>query len=59
MASLLGKLYNLDASEALKYTSDYHDMRVPKRSKSPQTVVQFDQVKRVLGKSSPFTIFKD
>lgn len=44
---ILSYLYRLTATEAMRRVQAYHDCRmVPQRAKSPQTVVQRDQVKR-------------
>lgn len=46
---LLAYLYRLQASEAMKRVQAYHDCRIdPQGAKSPQTVAQRDQVKRLV-----------
>jgi len=46
---LLAYLYRITASEAMKRVQAYHDCRIdPQGAKSPQTVVQRDQVKRLV-----------
>lgn len=42
---MLGRLYNLPYSTALRYTQGYHDTRMyPQGVRSPQTAVQRAQV---------------
>jgi hypothetical protein len=49
LALLLSYLYRISASEALKRVQAYHDCRIEGTGvKSPQTVVQRDQVKRLV-----------
>jgi hypothetical protein len=48
---LLARLYGLPAKEAFKRVQKYHDCRVePQQCRSPQTIVQRDQVRRLLQK---------
>jgi len=50
VAIMLGRLYGLPYTSALRYTQAYHDTRVyPQGVRSPQTPVQRAQVRRVLG----------
>jgi protein-tyrosine phosphatase len=50
IAILLSRLYGLNTEEALLYTQALHDVRkYPQNVRSPQTKVQFEQVKRILG----------
>ena len=47
VAVMLGRLYDLPASTALRLTQAYHDTRVyPQGVRSPQTTVQRAQVSR-------------
>jgi hypothetical protein len=56
---LLARLYNLPAKEALKRVQKYHDCRIePQQCKSPQTLVQRDQVRRLLKKWSESGVYK-
>lgn len=46
---LLSYLYRISAAEAMKRVQAYHDCRIePQGAKSPQTVVQREQVKRMV-----------
>lgn len=48
VAVMLGRLYDLPASGALRLTQAYHDSRVyPQGVRSPQTTVQRAQVRRI------------
>ncbi|WIA42418.1 hypothetical protein OEZ86_008416 [Tetradesmus obliquus] len=54
VATMLGRLYGLPYSTALRYTQGYHDTRVyPQGVRSPQTAVQRAQVRRLLLIPSP------
>jgi hypothetical protein len=47
---MLSRLYGLSTEEALLYTQVLHDIRrYPQNVRSPQTQVQVDQVRRILG----------
>ena len=48
VALLLAFLYNLGADRALHLTELFHSQRVNRRSRSPQTRAQFDQVRRLV-----------
>lgn len=49
VAVMLGRLYNLPYTTALRYTQAFHDSRVyPQGVRSPQTPVQRAQVRRLL-----------
>lgn len=49
VAVMLGRLYNLPYTTALRYTQAFHDARVyPQGVRSPQTPVQRAQVRRLL-----------
>eukprot|EP00775_Hariotina_reticulata_P001786 gene1786-2120_t len=49
VATMLGRLYGLPFSSALKHTQGYHDARLyPQGVRSPQTAVQRAQVRRLL-----------
>lgn len=49
VAVMLGRLYDLPASGALRLTQAYHDSRVyPQGVRSPQTTVQRAQVRQLL-----------
>ena len=42
------RLFNLDAERALELTAKYHECRKKKKSRSPQSKCQFDQVRRLV-----------
>eukprot|EP00887_Chlorella_sp_A99_P003451 scaffold7.g3451.t1 len=49
VATMLGRLYHVSCSGALRYTQAFHDSRkFPQGVRSPQTSVQVAQVKRLL-----------
>ncbi|KAG7674596.1 hypothetical protein NADE_008358 [Nannochloris sp. 'desiccata'] len=49
IAVMLSRLYGLTTEEALLYTQVLHDVRkYPQNVRSPQTKVQFEQVRRIL-----------
>jgi protein-tyrosine phosphatase len=50
IACLIARLYGLDAEEALKLTGEYYKCRVVVRHRSPQTLEQFAQVRRMVAK---------
>uniref|UniRef100_A0A7S0RIB1 Tyrosine specific protein phosphatases domain-containing protein n=1 Tax=Chlamydomonas leiostraca TaxID=1034604 RepID=A0A7S0RIB1_9CHLO len=53
VAVMLGRLYNLPYTTALRYTQAFHDSRVyPQGVRSPQTPVQRAQVRRLLAAQS-------
>ncbi|GLC33288.1 hypothetical protein PLESTB_000350300 [Pleodorina starrii] len=53
VAILLGRLYGLPYTNALRYTQAFHDSRVyPQGVRSPQTPVQRAQVRRLLASQS-------
>ena len=52
IAILLAILYKIDADKALELTEDFHAQRVECRSHSPQTAVQFEQVRDAVKKLS-------
>ncbi|KXZ41187.1 hypothetical protein GPECTOR_674g805 [Gonium pectorale] len=53
VAVLLGRLYGLPYTNALRYTQAFHDSRVyPQGVRSPQTPVQRAQVRRLLASQS-------
>ena len=54
VATMLGRLYGLPYTGALRLTQAYHDARVyPQGVRSPQTPVQRAQVRRLLAMPSP------
>lgn len=53
VAVMLGRLYNMPYTTALRYTQAFHDSRVyPQGVRSPQTPVQRAQVRRLLAAQS-------
>ncbi|GLI65617.1 hypothetical protein VaNZ11_009183, partial [Volvox africanus] len=57
VAILLGRLYGLPYTNALRYTQAFHDSRVyPQGVRSPQTPVQRAQVRRLLASQSAGSI---
>mmetsp|Transcript_2457 Transcript_2457/g.4125 ORF Transcript_2457/g.4125 Transcript_2457/m.4125 type:complete len:359 (+) Transcript_2457:184-1260(+) len=53
VAVMLGRLYNLPYTTALRYTQGFHDSRIyPQGVRSPQTPVQRAQVRRLLAAQS-------
>ncbi|KAG2441085.1 hypothetical protein HXX76_003938 [Chlamydomonas incerta] len=57
VAILLGRLYGLPYTNALRYTQAFHDARVyPQGVRSPQTPVQRAQVRRLLASQSAGSI---
>mmetsp|Transcript_39935 Transcript_39935/g.88741 ORF Transcript_39935/g.88741 Transcript_39935/m.88741 type:complete len:394 (+) Transcript_39935:213-1394(+) len=53
VAVILGRLYNLPYTTALRYTQAFHDSRIyPQGVRSPQTPVQRAQVRRLLAAQS-------
>lgn len=51
-AIVLGRLYQLSAEESLKRVAMVHGCRDESRSQAPQTTPQFEQVRRLIDKTS-------